>query len=150
MDDTRAMERAIALARAAAERGNPPFGSVIVRDGEVVAEGANGVKTDLDPTAHAETVAIREACRKLGSLELAGCTIYASGEPCWMCSTVIRDVRISRVVFAATSRWATGGSSSPFAILREGGSDRFGPPPEVVGGLLADRVEALLAEVGWP
>ncbi len=150
MDDNQAMERCIELARVAARRGDHPFGSLIVRDGEVLADGSNAVETEVDPTAHAETLAIRRACRALGRIDLSGGTIYASGEPCWMCSTVIRDVGISRVVFAASSRWATGGSSSSFAILREGGSDRFGPPPEVVGGLLADRVEALLAELGWP
>ena len=85
MDDVEAMERCIELAREAARRGDHPFGSLIVRDGAVLAEGMNGVETAVDPTAHAETVAIRAACASLGSRDLSGATIYASGEPCWMC-----------------------------------------------------------------
>lgn len=149
MDDEQAMARAIELAWAAAERGNAPFGSVIVLDGQIVAEGENGVTSELDPSAHAETVAIRNACKTLGRLDLSGGTIYASGEPCWMCSAAIRDTRLSRVVIGEPSRWTTGGATSEFPILRAE-VERFGPPPEVVLGLFEDRVRALLDEVGWP
>ena len=148
MDDTQAIERCIELARAAVGRGNHPFGSVIVRAGEIVAEGENSVVTDLDPTAHAEVAAIRNACRALGRLDLSDCTLYTSCEPCWICSTAIRETGIRRVVFAARGR-STGGYFSAHPILRDSEIDRFGPPPEIVPGLLTDRSEALLAEVGW-
>ena len=148
MDDTQAIERCIELARAAVGRGDQPFGSVIVRAGEIVAEGENTVVTDLDPTAHAEVVAIRNACRALGRLDLSDCTLYTSCEPCWICSTTIRETRIGRVVFAARGR-STGGYYSAHPILRDGEIERFGPPPEIVPGLLADRAGALMAEVGW-
>jgi tRNA(adenine34) deaminase len=147
MDDTQAMERCIELARAALERGNGPYGSLIVLDGRVVAEGENGVQTELDPTAHAEIAAIRRACRALGRLDLSGGTIYASSEPCWTCSTSIRAVRLSRVVIGEPSRFTTGGATSAFPILRADVAS-FGPPPEVVTGLLAERVAALLDDVG--
>ncbi|HYU19930.1 MAG TPA: nucleoside deaminase [Chloroflexota bacterium] len=149
MDDAQLVQRCIELARAAAQRGNAPFGSLIVREGRVVAEGENSVNTDLDPTAHAEVVAIRNACRAIGRLDLSGCSLYTSCEPCWICSTAIRETHISRVVFAAPGP-TIGGYSSPHPILREEGIARFGPPPVVVAGVLADRSEALFAEVGWP
>lgn len=149
MDDVQAMERCIELAREALERGDHPFGSVLVRDGSIFAEGQNRVNTKLDPTAHAEAEAIREACKALETRDLSGFTIYASGEPCWMCATVIRDVRISRVVIGALSRWPTGGYSSEFPILRVPIEGRFDPPPEVTAGVLADRCASLLDEAGW-
>jgi tRNA(adenine34) deaminase len=150
MDDVQAMERCIELARAAAGRGNQPYGSVILMDGRIVAEGENSVVTDVDSTAHAEIVAIRRACRELGRTDLSGGTIYASGEPCWTCSSAIRGARLSRVVFAAPSLWATGGCTSNFPILRVDGIAGTAPPPEVVVGVLGDRARALFAELGWP
>jgi len=77
-----------------------PFGAVIVKDGAVIAEGANQVTSTNDPTAHAEMVAIREACRKLGVFDLGGCEIYTSCEPCPMCLGAIYWARLSRIYFA--------------------------------------------------
>jgi len=149
MDDVAAMRRCIELGREALERGDHPFGSVLVRDGSIFAEGQNRVNTKLDPTAHAESEAIREACKALETLNLSGFAIYASGEPCWMCATVIRQVRISRVVIGARSRGATGGYSSRFPILTEDDLAPLGPPPEVTVGVLADQCDMLLDDGGW-
>ncbi|MGA7336601.1 MAG: nucleoside deaminase [Candidatus Sulfotelmatobacter sp.] len=77
-----------------------PFGAVVVKDGSIIAEGANQVTATNDPTAHAEMVAIREACRKLGAFELEACEIYTSCEPCPMCLGAIYWARLSRVYFA--------------------------------------------------
>jgi guanine deaminase len=77
-----------------------PFGAVVVKDGAIVAEGANQVTSTNDPTAHAEMVAIREACRKLRVFDLEGCEIYTSCEPCPMCLGAIYWARLSRVYFA--------------------------------------------------
>lgn len=97
------MQRAIALAEAGMNSNSGgPFGCVIVKDGEIIAEGYNGVTSTNDPTAHAEIVAIRNACQKLGSFQLAGCTIYTSCEPCPMCLGAIYWARPARVVYAAT------------------------------------------------
>ncbi len=79
-----------------------PFGSVIVKDGVVVGRGNNKVISANDPTAHAEIVAIREACQNLGSYQLTGCTIYASCEPCPMCLGAIYWARPDRIVYACT------------------------------------------------
>jgi tRNA(Arg) A34 adenosine deaminase TadA len=149
MDDVGAMRRCIELGREALERGDHPFGSVLVRDGSIFAEGQNRVNTKLDPTAHAESEAIREACKALETRDLSGFTIYASGEPCWMCATVIRDVRISRVVIGALSRWSMGGYASKFPILTEDGLEPWGPPPQVEAGVLADACNNLLDGGGW-
>ncbi|SFS50836.1 nucleoside deaminase [Saccharopolyspora flava] len=95
------MARAIELATANVHDGGGPFGAVIVRDGEVVATGANRVTPDLDPTAHAEVVAIRNACRELGTFSLAGCVLVTSCEPCPMCLASAMWARVDRVLFAA-------------------------------------------------
>jgi len=149
MDDEQAMMRCIELAAEAAKRGDHPFGALILRGGELVAEGPNLVITDVDPTAHGEVIAIRRACQTLGRQELGDCTLFTSAEPCWICSTAIRVTGISRVVFAARSGTDTGGYSSRFPILSEAGITRFGPPPEIVAGYLADRAEALWREINW-
>lgn len=94
----RAIELAVLNVR---ERRGGPFGAVIVKDGTIIAEGSNLVTTSLDPTAHAEVVAIRKACEVLQSFELTGCEVYASCEPCPMCLAAIYWSRAEKVYFAA-------------------------------------------------
>ncbi|MFN2500654.1 MAG: nucleoside deaminase [Pyrinomonadaceae bacterium] len=102
-DDRRFMARAIALAKeGVAANAGGPFGSVIVRNGEIIGEGNNRVTSSNDPTAHAEVTAIRAACEQLASFQLDGCTIYTSCEPCPMCLGAIYWARPERVVFACT------------------------------------------------
>ena len=104
MSDEQFLRRAIALAERAVRDGiGQPFGAVVVRDGEIVGEGCNLVPSSCDPTAHAETVAIRDACRKLGTTTLEGCAIYASCEPCALCLAAIHLARIARLVFATSA-----------------------------------------------
>jgi len=79
-----------------------PFGAVIVKDGEIIARGVNNVIIDNDPTAHAEIVAIRDACEKIGSYQLEDCEIYASCEPCPMCLGAIYWARPKKVFYAGT------------------------------------------------
>jgi tRNA(Arg) A34 adenosine deaminase TadA len=97
------MQRAIQLAieNVEARRGGP-FGAVVVRDGAIVAEAANLVTSALDPTAHAEVMAIRAACRALRSFQLNGCEIYSSCEPCPMCLGAIYWSRVDRIYYAGT------------------------------------------------
>ncbi|MFN0140462.1 MAG: nucleoside deaminase [Pyrinomonadaceae bacterium] len=97
------MTRAIELARAGIEHDlGGPFGCVVVKDGRVVGEGNNQVTSTNDPTAHAEIIAIREACRSLSSFQLDGCTIYTSCEPCPMCLGAIYWARPEKVFYACT------------------------------------------------
>ena len=96
------MRRAIQLSVENVQRGGGPFGAVIVKDGKVVGEGFNRVTASNDPTAHAEVVAIREACRSLKTFSLNGCEIYTSCEPCPMCLSAIYWARLDRIWFANT------------------------------------------------
>lgn len=97
------IERALELAfKSVRDHGGGPFGAVIVKDGEIVGEGMNCVTSCQDPTAHAEIVAIREACRKLDSHQLAGCIIYSSCEPCPMCLGAIYWARPEALYFSAS------------------------------------------------
>jgi len=94
------MHRAIALATAnVLSRAGGPFGAVIVRAGEIIATGVNQVTATHDPTAHAEIVAIREACRALGDFQLPGCVIYTSSEPCPMCLSAIYWARCDAIFY---------------------------------------------------
>ena len=102
------MRRAIALALDNIRAGGGPFGCVIVKDGRIIAEGANRVTPTNDPTAHAEVVAIREACRALNAFQLDGCDLYTTCEPCPMCLGAIYWARPSRVFYAATAGDAAG------------------------------------------
>jgi tRNA(Arg) A34 adenosine deaminase TadA len=96
------LHRAIALsAEAAARPGCEPFGAVVVRDGAVVGEGINRSRERSDPTSHGETEAIRDACARLNTLDLSGCTVFTSCEPCALCVAAMRITGVSRVVYAA-------------------------------------------------
>jgi tRNA(Arg) A34 adenosine deaminase TadA len=102
-EDRKHLARAIALSHEHMGRGaGGPFGSVVVRDCEVIGEGWNQVTSSNDPTAHAEVVAIRRACQAIGSFSLTGATLYASCEPCPMCLASAYWARVSRIVFANT------------------------------------------------
>lgn len=97
------MQRAIELAeRGMDANSGGPFGCVIAKDGEIIGEGCNRVTSTNDPTAHAEIIAIREACQRLGAFQLDGCVVYTSCEPCPMCLGAIYWARPERVYFACT------------------------------------------------
>jgi guanine deaminase len=113
------MRRAVALALENIRNGGGPFGAVVVKDGNVVAEGVNRVTVNHDPTAHAEVLAIRAACAALGSFELTGCELYASCEPCPMCLGAIYWARLSRVYFAGTAEDAAAAGFDDAFIYRE-------------------------------
>jgi tRNA(Arg) A34 adenosine deaminase TadA len=98
MDHDYFMRIALELSRKTAAEGNLPCGSLIVRDGEIVAEGANTVNSDTDPTAHAEVMALRKAAKRLRSVDLSGCTLYTTMEPCPMCCWAILVSRIESLV----------------------------------------------------
>jgi guanine deaminase len=115
----RFMEQAIALAAASVRANGGPFAALVVKDGIVVATGVNQVVRANDPTAHAEIVAIREACRALGDFQLAGCDVYASCEPCPMCLGALHWARAARIFFAATRDDAAAAGFDDALIYRE-------------------------------
>lgn len=99
------LERAIELSRQGMQSGKGgPFGCVIVKEGKIVGEGCNQVTTSNDPTAHAEVVAIRNACKNLNTFQLTDCDVYASCEPCPMCLGAIYWARPKRVIYANTKK----------------------------------------------
>ena len=117
--EQRFLRQAIDLAVENVRRNGGPFGAVIVRAGVAIATGCNLVTSTNDPTAHAEVVAIREACRILGSFQLAGCDVYSSCEPCPMCLGALYWARPSRIFFAATQQDAAAAGFDDSFIYRE-------------------------------
>ena len=110
-DDARWMGEALALARAAGERGEVPVGAVVVLEGQVIGRGANAPISTHDPTAHAEIAALRDAARALGNYRLPGAALYVTIEPCAMCAGAILHARVARVVFGADDpKTGAGGS----------------------------------------
>ncbi|MCX7685858.1 MAG: nucleoside deaminase [Acetobacteraceae bacterium] len=121
MDDQEGvlLRRAIRLACENVSAGGGPFGAVVAKGGRMLAEGANRVVPDADPTAHAEVVAIRAAARALGTHDLSGAVLYASCEPCPMCLAAAWWARIGRIVFAATRAEAAAAGFDDAAIYEE-------------------------------
>ena len=113
------MRRALDLAAAAAAEGEVPVGAVIARGEEIIATSANMMLAGNDPTAHAEIVAVRDACRRLGNYQLGGCDVYASCEPCPMCLGALYWARPRRVIYAATRDEAAGAGFDDAFIYRE-------------------------------
>lgn len=114
------LRQAVELARRGVEEGiGGPFGCIIVRDGKIVGKGCNEVTSRNDPTAHAEIVAVRDACRQLGDYQLTGCDVYASCEPCPMCLGALYWARPRRVIYAATRDEAAGAGFDDAFIYKE-------------------------------
>jgi tRNA(Arg) A34 adenosine deaminase TadA len=114
------LRQAVEIARQGVEDGmGGPFGCVIVRDGAIVGKGCNGVTSTNDPTAHAEIVAIRDACQRLENYQLTGCDVYTSCEPCPMCLGALYWARPRRVIYAATRLEAADAGFDDALIYKE-------------------------------
>jgi tRNA(adenine34) deaminase len=140
MTDFAFMQAALAEARLAAEAGEVPIGAVVVRAGEIVARGQNRVLRDVDPTAHAEVVALRAAAAMLGNYRLNGCTLFVTLEPCAMCAGAMIHARLERLVFAATDPKA-GAAGSVLAVLNH---EQLNHQMLVEQGILGDEAGELL------
>jgi tRNA(adenine34) deaminase len=136
------MSLCIELAKQALQRGNPPVGSIIVKEGIVLGQGIEAGKTKKDVTCHAEIEAVRDAVSKNELNDLSGCTLYSTHEPCLMCSYVIRHYKISFVV-SGTSVPFIGGSSSPYPLLKIGDISIWADPPQIIEGVLKEACQAL-------
>lgn len=136
------MQLALDAARVADAAGEIPIGAVVLGpDGAVLGTGHNDREASLDPTGHAEVLAIRAAAQQLGDRMLGDCTLVVTLEPCVMCAGVILAARIPRVVFGAWDEKA-GAVGSVYDLLRDGRLPH--PVPEVVAGVRADECAALL------
>ena len=136
MSATIYMRRCLELAEVAARAGDTAVGAVIVRGGEVVGEGVERTRATLDPSAHAEVEAIRQACQHLATLDLRGCSLYSTVEPCALCGYAIRRAGIAHVVYGVAAGQA-GACTSSYAILADRDLEGWPQVPEVIGGVLA-------------
>jgi tRNA(adenine34) deaminase len=135
------MRHALQLAQQAAAAGEVPVGAVVVKDGQVVGEGANAPLSGNDPTAHAEVLALRAAAQKLGNYRLDGCTLYVTLEPCTMCSGAMLHARVDTVVYGAAEH-KTGAAGS---VLNVFGYPAINHHTQVVRGVLAQECAAVMA-----
>lgn len=134
------MDLALALAVEAAARGEVPVGAVLVREGAVIARGANETLTRKDPTAHAEMVALRAAAETLGSERLVGCDLYVTLEPCAMCAGAISLARIRRLYYGASDPKGGGVAHGARVFSHATCHHR----PEIYEGIAAREAGALL------
>jgi tRNA(adenine34) deaminase len=134
------MQAALDEARMAAEAGEVPIGAIVVCNGEIVARGQNRVLRDVDPTAHAEMVAMRAATTAMGNYRLPGCTLFVTLEPCAMCAGAMIHARIARLVFAACDPKA-GAAGSVLTVLNH---PQLNHQMQVEQGILADEAAELL------
>jgi tRNA(adenine34) deaminase len=130
------------LALISKQSGNSPVGSVIVKDGGIVARGLERVKEHNDLTYHAEMEAIRGATEYLNSQDLSSCTLYSTHEPCVMCSYVIRHTKIKTVVIGSSSG-ELGGVHSSYPLLLDKKIKTWGKPPKLIQGILKKDCEEL-------
>jgi guanine deaminase len=147
MEHEKYLRRAIALAVDSARSGRGgPFGAVVVREGAIIAEGVNSVTANHDPTAHAEIVAIREACRQLSTFSLRGCVIYASCEPCPMCLGAIYWARLDAFYYASTREDASAAGFDDSLLYEE---LPLAPDRRRIPGLPLLREEGWAAFAAW-
>lgn len=140
MSDLDFMQVALSEARLAAEAGEVPIGAVVVRERAIIARGQNRVLHSLDPTAHAEIVALRAAAAFVGNYRLMGCTLYVTLEPCAMCAGAMIHARLDRLVFAAADPKA-GAAGSVLAVLNH---PQLNHQIQVEQGILAEESAELL------
>ncbi len=139
MDHQTYMARALELAAQAAQVGDVPVGCVIVRDGEIIGEGRNRREENGDATAHAELEAIRDACQRVGSWRLHGCTLYVTLEPCPMCAGGIINARIEQVRYGTKDEKA-GACGSVLNLFEE----RFNHKPRIYRGPMENECGRIL------
>lgn len=146
LQDEKYIQRCIELSKEALDRGDMPFGCVVVKDNQVISETRNIAHTTGFIDDHAEMLAMREAQSRLGTKDLSTCTFYSSFEPCPMCAFVMRELKFKRIVFSLLSKDM--GGYSRWNILKDELLNKkyphhFGPVPEVVTGILASDARAV-------
>jgi tRNA(Arg) A34 adenosine deaminase TadA len=148
MSEEKFMRLAIEKAREGMKKGQSPFGACVVKNGEVISCVHNVVWQTTDITAHAEVHAIREACKKLGVVDLEGCVIYSTCEPCPMCFSAIHWANISKIVFGGRIADAQDGGFSELTIPNEEMKKLGGSPVEIVAGFMKKENVELFEEWG--
>jgi tRNA(adenine34) deaminase len=142
-DDERRMGEALTAAREAARRGEVPVGACVVgADGELLAVAGNRTRSDCDPTAHAEVLALREAARRAGNYRLTGAVVYSTIEPCAMCAGALVQARVARLVYGAADERA-GAVESVFRVCDSGSLNHR---MELTAGVLGEDCRALMQD----
>ena len=137
------MQLAIQRAREGMAQGQPPYGACLVKESKVIACVHNVNRATMDPTAHAEIQALREACVKLQSLDLTGCTIYSTCEPCPMCFTACHNARVSRIVYGASLADSPHAGRRGRTISSSQMKELLESPIRLIGGFLRDEAMQL-------
>lgn len=140
-EDEHYMQKALLLAKQAADHGEVPVGAIVVKHGEIIGRGSNAPISINDPSAHAEMLAIRDAAKALGNYRLVGCTLYVTLEPCVMCAGVIQHARLSNIVYGAKDP-KTGVCGSVIDLMAE---SKLNHHTEVTGGIMAEACGELLS-----
>ncbi len=143
MTDREAMEAALAQARLAAEGGEVPIGAVVVYEGVIIAHAQNCVIRHVDPTAHAEIIALRTAAKAVSNYRLTGCTLYVTLEPCAMCAGAMIHARIDRLVFGAADPKA-GACGSVLSVLNH---PQLNHQMQVEQGIVRRRIGGAAAQL---
>lgn len=141
-DDHYFMKKALLQAQVAYKKGEVPVGAVVVKDGEIISRGYNLRESTNDPTAHAELLAMKKAAKKLNSWRLSGCTLYVTLEPCPMCTGLIINSRIDKVVFGAYDQKA-GCCTTLYHLATD---ERFNHRASVLGGVIEEECAKILSD----
>lgn len=142
MNHEKLMRRCIELAKSAKAEGNVPVGSIIVHEGEIIAEAKEIVPMQNSVTGHAEVIVGQITCDVLGTMDLSECTLYTTAEPCWMCSYAIRDTKIGMVVIGSPTPHV-GALSTDYRILDVDTVPYWRTSPEVIVDILREECDAL-------
>ncbi len=149
MDDQQIIKKCIELAKNGLQQGQAPFTSIITKDGQIIAESTNGSKDKISD--HAEILVLDKAHKALESPDLSSCTLYSICEPCPMCAFMIREYRISKVVFALSSPFM--GGYSKWSILQDEEitqfKDYFAPPPKVITGIMEKEAKEIFDQTPY-
>lgn len=137
------IRKCIELAKISKTMGESPVGSVVVKNNEIIGKGTESVKAKNDLSFHSEIEAIRDACNFLGHRNLSDCVLYTTHEPCIMCSYIIRQTGIGKVVFSISSG-EIGGFNSHLPVLCDQTVSRWQKPPLIIGGVLEKECRELL------
>lgn len=150
-EDTFFINRCIELAEQSIGCNEAPFGSIVVKNGKIIAESGNATILHKDVTNHAEILAMKKAQKCLGSNDLSDCEIYSNCEPCPMCAFMMRELKFKKIVFSLLSPYM--GGYSKWNILKDTELEKFTPvfhtPPHVVIGILKDKALKTFERIGW-
>lgn len=145
------IKKCISLAEVSVKKGEAPFGSLIVKNGKIIAASTNANEKNHDVTSHAEIMVMRKAQKKLKTKDLRDCEIYSNCEPCPMCSFMIRELHFKKVVFGVRS--INMGGYSKWKILKDKNLSKIKPffdeAPKVVAGVLEKEALETYTKIGW-